>query len=952
MTVAVFGMAACQNELSPVEDLSTNESSIKDYPYEMIFTAVSEGSTKTVLNDSQILWENEDAIKVFWDVEKSNKAVVVPDDSYTEATFTTKVEKADAYYAVYPYTEKENMTADGKIIVDVPAVQSGAFRDANIMLAKADGNTFAFKHLVGLVEFTTDVPGTVEITGAAGDVLTGAVSVTGFDQDGIPVYEVIEGSETISIDVEESGTYYAAFLPSAKLNCLSVKLTTVSDETTSTEYALSANSLQMGRGKLTPLGNITGQFGRNLFVKADADGNGDGKTWETALSYAQVATMLTSAEVDGKIFNFAAGEYKNDEQIYINKATGDELLKISFKGGYAASSIGTDLTKNDPSANVTTITGADGKRAFRIGRRIDMTVKGVTFSSGNGDGDVDGNETPDGGGILIADNDSGNSVLTFDNCTFSGNTSTSGGALVTKAAKVVLKGCTFSNNTATDTANGRGGAIFVNNVGTLEINGGTFTRNAGRNGGAIYMADNNTSMKIVSGTFTDNHATNFGGVIFMHDTESTEITGGTYSANKADQKGGAIYCEKKDGTKQTITISGAVIDGNNAGASGGAIFINGLPNVIIKDNTVISNNQSVAYGGGLLHNGIAGATYDISNTTFEGNKCSQSRGGAIYASNGTFTISKTRFVNNEVDNNNNVNLGGGAICARASILTISECEFTQNKSAYKGGAIYMADATQTLKVDKCTFDGNIAAQWGTGISVSDLKTTAYINNTIFKNNKSTNNYNVRDRGTVAISGKSYLNNCLFYGNYEANNKRHSSVIFDAENKSTSSSKAVGLLMNCTIIEANHDKAVGVQGTYAEAAIINNVLLSNSESAIIIPAYPDGLKELKYSALKSGGYNYYNGLDKNDESTYTLASDATEVANATYADGSELFSDKYMWKAVPTQSLADKEAISNYVKNNVTGGSDFITWLGTVGGLDKDLAGKTRPETGIYPGCYQ
>ena len=39
-------------------------------------------------------------------------------------------------------------------------------------------------------------------------------------------------------------------------------------------------------------------------------------------------------------------------------------------------------------------------------------------------------------------------------------------------------------------------------------------------------------------------------------------------------------------------------------------------------------------------------------------------------------------------------------------------------------------------------------------------------------------------------------------------------------------------------------------------------------------------------------------------------------------------------------------------NGITGGSDFVTWLGTVDGLTKDIAGNSRPATGWYPGCYQ
>ena len=1062
MSAALLGLAACQNEISPVEKPSEDNTQIKDYPYELCFTALNESSVKTTLNDTQILWEDNDEIKVFWGVGKSNKAVGSLNEDKTSATFNTKVEEAETYYAIYPYTEAECMTEDGKIVVEIPAIQNGAFRNANIMLAKAEDYTLNFKHLVGLMEFTTDLTGTIEIAGAEGDILTGTVTVTGFEENGAPVYEVADGSNTIKLEVTEPGTYYAAFLPSAELECLTIKMTNGEGDAKTTEYALSANGIEMGRGRLVPLGDITGQFGKNLFVKADADGNGDGKTWETALSYAQVAAMLTLAEADGKIFNFAAGEYKNDEQIYINKATGDELLKISFKGGYVASSTGTDLTKNDPSANVTKITGADGKRAFRIGRRIDMTFKGVTFSGGNGDGDVDGNDTPDGGGILIADNDSDSSILTFDNCAFSGNTSSSGGAFVTKAAKVVLKGCTLSGNTATD----RGGAIFVNHVGTLDIDGGEFTKNTAKNGGAVYTTDN-TSLYILNTNMSENTSTNFGGAVFIYDGTPTDITGANFSKNSASQKGGAIYSEKNDNntSKKPITISGVTFDTNTAGASGGGLFINSHCAVTIKDNSVFNGNSAKDYGGAILNNGRASATYNISNTIFSKNQCTSSRGGAIYASAGTYTISDCQFIDNKIATNTG-DLGGGAICAcnsatqtitRCTFIgnicvdekggaiynssctqtisgctfknnisekgtssnnwtniggaiygtkckitatdtdfidntsygtggacniqgastatftgcnfegntttaggggafygigksnyTFNNCDFTENESSTgRGGAIWVEKDTPTYKINMCNFDGNISKNWGTAISVSQNSgQTVYINNTTFKNNKSTNAYNVLDRGTVAAAGNTYINNCLFHDNYEAANKHHSSVIFDAEGSSTSSSKAVGLLINCTIIEAKHDKAVSVDGTSADATIVNNVLLSNSDAALRLGV--DGAGN-----LKSGGYNFFNSYSKKDDTCkYTIAEGATEVADATYAEGSALFTDQYMWKAAPAQTMTTAAELSTWVKANVTGGDAFITWLDTVDGLTKDLAGNPRGSGSIYPGCYQ
>ena len=73
MTAALIGLAACQNEVSPVEKPSGDDAQIKDYPYEISFTALNERSVKTMLDVSRILWEDNDEIKIFWEQENPTR---------------------------------------------------------------------------------------------------------------------------------------------------------------------------------------------------------------------------------------------------------------------------------------------------------------------------------------------------------------------------------------------------------------------------------------------------------------------------------------------------------------------------------------------------------------------------------------------------------------------------------------------------------------------------------------------------------------------------------------------------------------------------------------------------------------------------------------------------------------------------------------------------------------
>ena len=377
---AMTVFAACQEEMTP--EITTNVDEIIDYPIDITFVASNEVGTKTVINGEQITWESDDEIKVLWSNTGSNKAIASPYNENSCAQFTTKVEEADAYYAVHPYAATSSYV-DGNIVVKVPSVQGGLFENANIAVAKAtEEMAFNFRHLVGMIEFTTDTPGKVTISGAEGDVLTGTVTVTGFDANGYPQYsedKVTGASSVIEIDVKASGTYYAAFLPSATLKCLSVKV----EGKEATEYALSPNQLQMARGKIIELGNLDTKFGKNLFVKASADGNGDGKTWETALTFDQMANMLSAnrngalsddipsdetykethktvhaSEIHGKTFHIAAGEYQTANYIRMKFAQNTAVVKVTLKGGYDANSKGTDLSKRNVATYVTQVKGA------------------------------------------------------------------------------------------------------------------------------------------------------------------------------------------------------------------------------------------------------------------------------------------------------------------------------------------------------------------------------------------------------------------------------------------------------------------------------------------------------------------------------------------------------------------------------------------------------------------
>lgn len=258
MAISLIAFSSCQDQISiPGGDGETqapgNEEII--YPIEKTFYSV-DGFSKTLLNDTQVLWETGDMIKILWDGGWAS-AVAAPFNSNANAEFRTRVEDgAETFFAVHPYSEGAFL-ADDKVTVTVPvpAVQDGTFSSASIAAAKAGANNhLAFKHMVSFVEFTIDKCGT--LTFSCGPDIAGEVSAT-FGERGALLDVTQNGTDdVITVDIPCSGTYYIALLPEVKMDFLSFTLTNGS----TTEYILSTKPKTMTRGKLIGLGNITDRF--------------------------------------------------------------------------------------------------------------------------------------------------------------------------------------------------------------------------------------------------------------------------------------------------------------------------------------------------------------------------------------------------------------------------------------------------------------------------------------------------------------------------------------------------------------------------------------------------------------------------------------------------------------------------------------------------------------------
>ena len=964
---ALIAFAACQEEMTP--EINTNEGGILDYPIEMTFTADNETAAKTAISGTEVMWESDDEIKVLWSNTGNNKATAEPYNSNRSANFTTTVEAADAYYAVHPYAA-ESSFEDGNVVVKVPAVQGGAFEDANIAIAKADkDNAFLFRHLVGMIEFTTDTPGKVTISGAEGDVLTGTVTVTGFDDQGYPQYnedKVTDASSVIEIDVKASGTYYAAFLPSATLKYLSIKV----GEGEAAEYALSGNQLQMSRGKVWELGNITKRLNRDYFVKADADGNGDGKTWETAFTYQQMANFVAAncpevsgvagtntdvaatgfaptnmsadeyrtwnnteraAKLNGVTFHMAAGAHKSSAYLRISFPERGSAVKMTFKGGYPSTASGRDLSGRDPETNVTIIDGEKTRRLFFVRYYSDIVFDGISFENGW--------VNTSGGALLF--NESATSTVAFNNCD-------------------------FKNNKSTATSGQHGGvACAKNDAGNLSFTGCKFIDNKSETyGGVIYAASANSNITFKNCEFTQNTSVNNGGVAHLNPVKLAVFDACTFSSNSVTgtNMGGVAYLSGAS----NLTVKNAKFTNNTAGKSGGALYHSGTGTISILGSTFDGNSAGAEHGGAIYGSGVA--TWNISTSEFKNNS-SVKDGGAILFYKGTWNVSETKFVGNSAAGN------GGTIYANTGSLNLSKCEFNSNSTSTTGvggGGIYVT-TNAVLSVDASKFISNTAPNKNGGaINIASTANGLHkINNTHFSGNGAI------EGGAMflAAGGTLYINGCSFSGNVPSKAdtggvlKTNTTTFMnncsfcDNPTGAWQADLIIGgaaTVLNSSIIEkssasaSTHTNGIRVYGASSSAMIYNNVILTRNRN--LAAGYGSNVGD-----VTSQGYNYTGKWSTQVNSG--VAGSAKTIATDNIVTPTDVFDsftkttgaddrNWYTWTApegINMTTLADMTAFLN----SVSGGSDFATWLNTVNGLSHDIAGNPRPSTGsIYPGCYQ
>ena len=173
--------------------------------------------------------------------------------------------------------------------------------------------------------------------------------------------------------------------------------------------------------------------------------------------------------------------------------------------------------------------------------------------------------------------------------------------------RLVVQNLTFANGNSSGDGEG-GGAIF-DRGGRLEVINSRFVGNrcapAGPDlgGAAIRVLDQSQDrpVYVVGSTFTGGTCANGGGIssigvswVVLNSVFSGNTATGTGASSGNGGNGGAIYL---DGNAMTLVVRGTRIEGNTAGAGGGAVFFvsNDRTGTMTVDASTLRNNVSKGF---------------------------------------------------------------------------------------------------------------------------------------------------------------------------------------------------------------------------------------------------------------------------------------------------------------------------------------------------------------------
>lgn len=314
----------------------------------------------------------------------------------------------------------------------------------------------------------------------------------------------------------------------------------------------------------------------------------------------------------------------------------------------------------------------------------------------------------------------------------------SGGAIYNNGT-FIMSGGTISNNFANDATNGKGGGIYNDDAGVINLNGGTIQQcESAVYGGGIY---NRGQLKFsASASFKiQNNKSQRGGGIANESATLTANSGNnsTISGNSASVDGGGLYLF---GDYNATDIRGISIN-NNTATWGAGIYFRGKAKVNLSDCSISSNTAS-ENGGGIYFASGENKGY-LFGCSLSSNIAKN--GAGAFVEGGTYM----RYSRGTVSSNTASANGGGIYVGNLADVEFGDSlqisfQIKSNK-AYRGGGIYIDDAKRCHVYEAVEITNNTATQDGGGIFVKGNAQTSK-NNSIFVYIAATVKYNIANYG--------------------------------------------------------------------------------------------------------------------------------------------------------------------------------------------------------------
>jgi len=426
---------------------------------------------------------------------------------------------------------------------------------------------------------------------------------------------------------------------------------------------------------------------------------------------------------------------------------GDANVDCTFREAVATVNAGADLsndcfldTSSDPlGSNDSILINVSGNSIVLSAGEI-LISSDVSINPGGGDVIIAGS----GGRILNITS----AVASIDGLTLidgvtSNNAYGGGAGIYAHDSEITLSNSTISGNSAYF----YGGGIYTINSSLTLINSNISGNSAGVYGGGIYAIS--STITLHESTVMGNHSNGRGGGISANFASILTLNDSVISSNSASA-GGGISAYRSSGT---VRLNDSVISGNSASVGAGIYSTEGL---VILYRTNISQNYSTNRGGGIY---ASNSTLSLSNSSISGNfsrNSAISRGAGIFSTNSSVALKQSSISGNSAGFTGSGTGIGSGIYANASILTIEDSTISQNTAeGNNGGGIYAYAGSETTIINS-TISENYADFAG---GIVDFAGTVNIINSTISGNSAFNN-----GGFITYSSSITLTNSTISGN--------------------------------------------------------------------------------------------------------------------------------------------------------------------------------------------